>query len=58
MRKKGPRDIPDFSRKKQPPSHGQPLDQQQKGAAPRKPQTPVVNVKPQATSSKSGRRGT
>jgi hypothetical protein len=52
--KKGPRNIPDFSPKAKP-KPGVPADKQapKKGA----PQTAARNVKPPATSSKSGRRG-
>ena len=58
MKKKGHRDVPDFSRHPSGPgaAKGTPAAGQ-KPAAPgskRQPQT----VKPQATSSKSGRRGT
>lgn len=58
MKKKGPRDIPDFSAKR-PSSPG--VGQQQpdsKGGAGKPPvRGQTVNVKPQATSAKSGRRG-
>ncbi len=52
MKKKGPKSIPDFSKKrKQAPIAGQ--------ADNPKAHAPVTtrNVKPQATSSKAGRRG-
>ena len=54
MKKKGPKSIPDFSRKKAPPRNIDPTAA--KPAAPAAPRAPVV--KPQATSQKSGRRGT
>ncbi|MEO7083856.1 MAG: hypothetical protein ABI442_20960 [Gemmatimonadaceae bacterium] len=47
------RKIPDFSKKKNPSQH--PQAPTPKGVAP--PPT-VKNIKPQATSAKSGRRGT
>lgn len=54
MKRKGVRSIPDFSSKKKGPSSSA-VD------APARTAMPVVmkdrNVKPQATSSKSGRRG-
>lgn len=54
MKKKGPKSIPDFSRKKAP---SRTVDAPAaKPAAPGSPRVPVV--KPQATSQKSGRRGT
>lgn len=53
MKKKGNRSIPDFSRKK--PSSAGPVDNKAAGSAPKPPRVPVG--KPQATSSKSGRRG-
>ncbi len=54
MKKKGPKSIPDFSAKR-PPSKS--VDGSvAKPAAPGSPRVPVV--KPQATSQKSGRRGT
>ena len=56
MKKKGPRSIPDFSakRKDKPPVAGVPGPE-----AVVKPPAPVTtrNIKPPATSSKSGRRG-
>ena len=53
MKKKGPRDIPNFSSKpkgKRTPETENPVKQ---------PHAPVTtrNIKPQATSAKSGRRG-
>ncbi len=53
MKKKGNRSIPDFSRKK--PSGSAPADNKATGSAPKQPRVQVG--KPQATSSKSGRRG-
>jgi hypothetical protein len=54
MKKKGPRSIPDFSGKRKPanPNAATPDPKAQPGPPP-----PVRNIKPQATSSKSGRRG-
>jgi hypothetical protein len=55
MRRKGERSIPDFSRKKKAPPRGteaQP-EAQRKVPPPPMPRT----IKPQSTSSKSGRRG-
>jgi hypothetical protein len=52
MKKKGNRSIPDFSRKRPASPQSQ---SQQPPAAPVAPRAPVV--KPHATSSKSGRRG-
>ena len=54
MKRKGHRTIPDFSNKKQASPH--PQLPQVRSAAPPPPQ-PTKTVKPQATSSKSGRRG-
>lgn len=54
MKKKGPKSIPDFSRKKAPPRTVDTPPAQP--APPATPRVPVV--KPQATSQKSGRRGT
>jgi hypothetical protein len=55
MKKKGPRHIPDFSAKRAPTPG---LQQPPKGGAARAASHPqAVNVKPQATSAKSGRRG-
>lgn len=51
--KKGPRNIPDFSNKKQ----GAPPVKGQEGKLAPLPHTPTVVAKPKATSSKSGRRG-
>jgi hypothetical protein len=48
------RQIPDFSKKKSPSQH--PQVPTAKNAA--RPPVKAVNVKPPATSSKSGRRGT
>ena len=53
MKKKGPRDIPDFSPKRKGVPSNQPTDAKVKPPTP--PRDP--GVKPQATSSKSGRRG-
>ena len=56
MRRKGPRDIPDFSRKR-PPAQSPPAPEQDaKVVVPHRP-PPPAQVKPQATSAKSGRRG-
>lgn len=57
MKRKGQRDIPDFA-----PRHATPTTPAERLAAAGKgPRPPVarqpVNVKPQATSAKSGRRG-
>jgi hypothetical protein len=52
MKRKGERNIPDFSRKPKPTSHETP-DTKATNVHDRPPQP-----KPQATSSKSGRRGT
>jgi hypothetical protein len=54
MKKKGPRSIPDFSRKQK----GRPDTAAPDTAAPAHQKPREVNVKPKATSSKSGRRGT
>ena len=56
MKKKGHHTIPDFSHARVASPASQP--QAQKGA-PRPPQSgrTIANVKPQATSAKSGRRG-
>jgi len=56
MHKKGPRAVPDFSRHgpPKPGAHG-PAPEGKRMAAP--PPSPRVAAKPQATSSKSGRRG-
>jgi len=52
MKKRGNRNIPDFSRKRPP----KPFSAEDKTAkAP--PPPPVPNIKPQSTSAKSGRRG-
>ena len=57
MKKKGARDIPDFS-KKRPSSPGVGQQQPEKGGAGKAPvRGQTVNVKPQATSAKAGRRG-
>jgi hypothetical protein len=55
MKKKGPRSIPDFSRK-QKGRPGTTTAPDPGAVAPQKPRE--INVKPKATSSKSGRRGT
>ncbi len=54
MKKKGPRGIPDFSSKRKGPvvPDGPPAKHTIHGTTPREP-----IVKPQSTSSKSGRRG-
>jgi hypothetical protein len=52
MKKKGPRSVPDFSRKQK----GRPDPAAANVNAPPRPSTPVV-VKPKTTSSKAGRRG-
>ena len=54
MKKKGARDIPDFSPKRKGLASNVPADA--KIRPPSTPRDPIV--KPQATSSKSGRRGT
>jgi hypothetical protein len=54
MKKKGARDIPDFSQKRKGLPAARPTDSKVRPPAP--PRDPIV--KPQATSSKSGRRGT
>ena len=55
MHRKGPREVPDFSRHPtQKP--GTPRSQPVGSKAPRGPASPPA-AKPQATSSKSGRRG-
>lgn len=56
MKKKGARDIPDFSviRKKVPQSPHAPEPERK---SLHDSQTPARNVKPPATSAKSGRRG-
>jgi hypothetical protein len=58
VRKKGPKDIPDFSRKR-PPSRPVAPDQQAKHDAQHRPPppAPTQTVKPPSTSQKSGRRG-
>jgi hypothetical protein len=57
MKKKGFRAIPDFSRKKKAaPGTPNAVVPDTKVAPPPVPREPIV--KPQATSSKSGRRGT
>ena len=53
MKQKGARNIPDFSKK---PKTEHPVAPDRK-AAPAPPQVRVPQAKPQATSSKSGRRG-
>lgn len=53
MKKRGNRAIPDFSRKK--PTGSTPVDNKAGTTAPKPPRVTVS--KPQATSSKSGRRG-
>lgn len=56
MKRKSPRDIPDFSRKrpaqKSTGPAAEPTD-----AKPARPPAPRPTVKPQATNAKSGRRG-
>jgi len=54
MKKKGPRSIPDFSRK---PAQRTPGAVATDPGAPTHPRPRDVVVKPKATSSKSGRRG-
>lgn len=54
MKRKGNRDIPDFSKKATPKPHA-PGPVTKKVAAP--PPAQSRNVKPQATSAKSGQRG-
>jgi hypothetical protein len=54
MKHKGERNIPDFSKK---PKTGQPVAPDGR-ASNAKPPARAPQVKPQATSSKSGRRGT
>jgi hypothetical protein len=54
MKKRGNRDIPDFSRKAPPrPDRGEAKPQEQ--GAP--PPAPTRAIKPHSTSQKSGRRG-
>ena len=57
MKRKGARDIPDFSHKRPsaPMDHGHPPESRALGAKPPTPRAPAP--KPQATSAKSGRRG-
>ena len=55
MKRKGPRAIPDFSSKRPAAPHGTP-DPKFKTQPPPVPRAPLV--KPRATSSKSGQRGT
>lgn len=59
MKKKGHRDVPDFSRQR--PQRGEAAPDAPSGTpgTPRRPAPaqPRPSVKPQATSSKSGRRG-
>jgi hypothetical protein len=55
MKRKPTRDIPDFSSKR--PMKGQNPFQRGETAKGTKHATPAPRVKPQATSSKSGRRG-
>ena len=56
MKKRGNRNIPDFSRKA--PQKGGPAAQPDMRGDKAPPPPPVANIKPQATSAKSGRRGT
>ena len=59
MKKKSPRDIPDFSRHPTPmraPGAGGTLGPE-KPARPAAAPRPVTSLKPHATSAKSGRRG-
>lgn len=56
MKNKGPRAIPDFSRKTAPGAAGRPGSTAAKPDAP-PPPAPRPTVKPHATSAKSGRRG-
>lgn len=56
MKKKSPRGIPDFSSKGPKSAFLQTRNEQQQ-AKPPKTTNVTPNVKPQATSSKSGRRG-
>lgn len=53
MKRKGARDIPDFSVLKRKDKHAPEPERESKHAS----QTAARNVKPQATSAKSGRRG-
>ena len=58
MKRKGQRDIPDFSSKRTPAAKGEGHGAPTPDAGAKRP--PVVrqpNVKPQATSAKGGRRG-
>lgn len=54
MKRKGPKSIPDFSTKRN--SVQKPGTPAEKSVSPPVPRPPVI--KPQATSAKSGRRGT
>ena len=55
MRRKGERDIPDFSAKQKPTPHGVAPDRKLSKA--QHPAARSASPKPQATSAKSGRRG-
>ena len=55
MKKKSPRGIPDFSR--HAPKDRPPAGQKAPDSRPAPAPTPAPAVKPQSTSSKSGRRG-
>jgi hypothetical protein len=54
MKKKSPRGIPDFAPKK---PHGMPLVKFGKEKPVKPPVQQPINIKPPATSAKSGRRG-
>ena len=54
MKKKSPRGIPDFAPKK---PHGMPLVKFGKEKPVKPPVQQSINIKPPATSAKSGRRG-
>jgi len=56
MKKRGNRDIPDFSRKPQGPPRADKLDAKPQGHG-GPPPAPVRAIKPHSTSQKSGRRG-
>lgn len=55
MKKKSPRDIPDFAHHPPAEKHGAPSTTPERRAKPH--DAPAAKVKPHATSAKSGRRG-
>lgn len=57
MKRKSPRDVPDFSHRAAPAHKGAPAERAPQPKSPGRTAPPPARVKPQSTSAKSGQRG-